>query len=231
MRSGLITSISVAALLALAACGGGGGGPETGGSMPPEPIVPEPEPAPELVLPLFDPADAQQSPVIQFGDELRVGATPPPEQRDLASVATHDGAAVRYGQLSDGLGSTFLTDYLSEDARLNRGVTRGFSEAPVMRFVAGTTAEQIDEIVRTVQLLNANLLLNFQLTVGPTPVSAADDAAGTDHTTLAQGQILVEYDRREDWELPLTHVHASGQATTSAPALPAPAERARRSRA
>ena len=214
MRKGLITSIGAAALLALAACGGGGGSPETGGSMPPEPIVPEPEPVPELVLPLFDPADAQQSPIIRFDDELRVGAMSPPEQSDLASVATHDGAAVRYGRLSDGLGSTFLTDYLSEDARLNDGRTRSFDDAPVVRFVAGTTAEQIDEIVRAVQLLNANLPRDFQLTVDSTPVSAADDAAGTDHTTLAQGQILVEFDRREDWELLLSHVHANGQATT-----------------
>ena len=213
MRSGLIASISVAALLALAACGGGGG-PETGGSMPPEPIVREPEPVPELVLPLFDAADSQQSSVIQFGDELRVGAMPPPEQSDLASVTTHDGAAVRYGQLSDGLGSTLLTGYLSEDARLNRGLTLSFSEAPVVRFVEGTTAEQIDEIVRAVQLLNANLPRDFQLSVDSTPVSAADDAAGISTTTLAQGQILVEFDRREDWELPLTHVHASGQTTT-----------------
>ena len=186
---------------------------------------------PELVLPLFDAADAQQSSVIQFGDELRVGAMSPPEQIDPSSVATHDGAAVRYGRLSDDLGSTFLTGYLSEDARLNRGLTLSFSEAPVVRFVEGTTAEQIDEIVRAVQLLNANLPRDFQLSVDSTPVSAAGDAAGISTTTLAQGQILVEYDRREDWELPLIHVHASGQATTSAPALPAPAERARRSRA
>ena len=214
MRSGLISSISVAALLALAACGGGGGGPETGGFMPPEPIVPEPEPVPELVLPLFDPTDSQQLPVIQFGDELRVGAIPPSAQSDLASVAIHDGAAVRYGRLSDGLGSAFLTDYLSEDANLNHGRTLGFSEAPVVRFVAGTTAEQIDEIVRAVQLLNANLPRDFHLTVDPTPVSAVDDAAGTHHTTLAPGQILVEYDRREDWELPPSPTHPLGQATT-----------------
>ncbi len=86
-----------------------------------DPIVPEPEPVPELVLPLFDAADAQQSSVIQFGDELRVGAMPPPEQSDLASVTTHDGAAVRYGRSSDGLGAAFITDYLSEDVRLMGG--------------------------------------------------------------------------------------------------------------
>ena len=78
-----------------------------------------------------------------------------------------------------------------------------------MRFVEGTTAEQIDEIVRAVQLLNANLPRDFQLTVDSTPVSEATDAAGIGmDPTLADGQILVECDRREDWE-----TSASDQAT------------------
>ena len=200
---GAVTSFT--ALLALVACGGGGGGPETGGSTPPDggqgPIVSEP--IPELVLPVARPSSAQQAPVIQLGDELHVGAMPPPGQDDFAPVATHNGAAVRYGQLRDGLGASVLTDYLSEDATLTAGGTLiRFAEAPVVRYVAGTTAAQIDEIVRAVQLLNANLPRYFQLTVDPTPVSAADDAAGDSYDTLAEGQILVEYDRREDWEIP-----------------------------
>ena len=223
MRRGTLTSIgavaSVAALLALVGCGGGGG-PETGGSMPPddasggpetdgstppddgqEPIVSDP--VPELFLPLARPAGAQQTPVIQFGDELRVGAMPPPGQDGPALVATHHGTAVRYGRLSDGVGATALTEYLSEDSTLTTGGTLiRFAEAPVVRYVAGTTAAQVDEIVRAVQLLNANLPSDFQLTVDPAPVSSADDAAGNNHDTLARGQILVEYDRREDWEIP-----------------------------
>ena len=195
---------SAAVLLALAACGGGGGSPETGSQMPPDggqsPIVSDP--VPELVLPLSGPSNALQSPVIRFADELRIGGMPPPEQVELASVASHGGATVRYGRLSDGLGPADVTAYLSEDATLARDNIRRFAEAPVVRYVAGTTAAQIDEIVRAVQLLNANLPRDFQLTVDPTPVSAADDAAGNNHDTLARGQILVEYDRREDWEIP-----------------------------
>ena len=221
MQKKFLTSIiavaSATALLALAACGGGGGGPETGGAMPPDdgqdPIVPEPEPIPELVLPLVQSAGAQQAPVIQFGDELRVGAMPPPEQSDLASVATHDGAAVRYGRLRDGLGAAALTDYLREDARTSRFGVLQFVQAPVVRFVAGTTAEQIDEIVRAVQLLNGNLPRDFQLTVDSMPVSEATDAAGIGmDPTLADGQILVEYDRREDWETSASET-ATGIAT------------------
>ena len=213
MPRNTLTSIGAvtctAAFLSLAACGGGGGGPETGGTMSPDdgqgPIVPEPEPEPEpisaLVLPLAEPASARHTPVIQFGDELRVGVMPPPEQGDLASVATHDGAAMRYGQLSDGLGAAALTDYLREDAKASRfGVLR-FVQEPVVRFVTGTTAEQVDEIVRAVQLLNANLPRDFQLTVDPTPVSEAPHAPGGGMDPNAvDGQILVEYDRRENWE-------------------------------
>ena len=219
MRRGTLTSISavasVAALLALAGCGGGGG-PETGGSTPPddgqEPIVSDP--VPELVLPLARPAGVQQVPVIRFGDEFRVGAMPPPGQHDFAPVATHNGAAVRHGQLRDGLGASELTDYLGEDSTLTGGGTLiRFAEAPVVRYVAGTTAAQIDEIVRAVQLLNANLPRDFQLTVDPTPVSAADDTAGDSYGALAEGQILVEYDRRENWEIPY-HGNPIGNAST-----------------
>ena len=216
MRKWALSSIgaiaSAAVILALSACGGGGsGGGEGGGGGGQGPIVS----VPELVLPLTQPDSAQQAPVIQFGNELRIGTMPPPDRGDLTSVATHAGAAVRYGRLRDGIGATVLTDYLSEDARLNDGETLRFGEAPVVRYVAGTTTERIDEIVRAVQLINANLPRDFQLTVDPTPVSAADDAAGDNYNTLEEGQILIEFDSREDWEIPnVGGAYTSGQATT-----------------
>ena len=109
---------------------------------------------------------------------------------------------MRYGRLRAGLGATVLTNYLREDSTLPAGGRlHRFAEAPVVRYVAGTTVGQIDEIVRAVQLLNANLPRDFQLTVDRTPVSAAVDAAGSNYDSLAEGQILVEFDRREDWEI------------------------------
>ena len=195
MCKSALTSIgavaSVVALLALAACGGGSSTqPETG-----------PEPIPDLVLPDFGTEAAQQTPVIQFGNELRVGGMPPPAQGELASVATHGDATVRYGRLRDGLGAAELTDYLGEDTAPNNGITLRFVEAPVVSFVEATTTGQIDEIVRAVQLLNSNLPRDFQLTVHPTPVSEAAVAPGIGmDPTMADGRILVEFDRREDWE-------------------------------
>ena len=127
---------------------------------------------------------------------------PPPRRSDLASVATHAGAAVRYGRIRDGVGTADLAAYLREDATLEIDGIHRFAEAPVVRYVAGTTTERVDEIVRAVQLINANLPRDFQLTVDPTPVSAADDAAGGLDGNLEEGQILIEFDRRENWEIP-----------------------------
>ena len=202
--------MSTAALLALAACGGGSGTTPDDGQRP---VVSDPLPA--LELPLATSAVAQLAPVIQFDDELRVGGMPPPRRGDLASVATHAGADVRYGRIRDGVGRTDLTAYLREDATLEIDGIHRFAEAPVVRYVAGTTAERIDEIVRAVQLINANLPRDFQLTVDPTPVSAADDAAGGLDGDLEEGQILIDFDRREDWEIPNSGgAYTSGQATT-----------------
>ena len=214
MRGDTLTSIgavaSTTALLTLAACGGGSDTTPDDGQRP---VVSDPIPA--LELPLARPASAGQAPVIQFGDALRVGAMPPPRRSDLASVATHGGATVRYGRIRDGVGGDDLTDYLSRDARLDVDGIQRFAAAPVVRYVAGTTAERVDEIVRAVQLINANLPRDFQLTVVSTPVSAADDAAGVDSENLAGGQILIEFDRREDWEIPnVGGAYTSGQATT-----------------
>ena len=184
---------SIVALLALAACGGGGSG------SPPESA---PQPVHDLDLPTLGIEATRQAPVIRFGSELRVGGMPPPGRGALAAAATHGDAAVRYARLRDGLGAAELTDYLSADTSFGDGVLLRFPAAPVVRFVEGTTTGQIDEIVRAVQLINANLPRDFQLTVDPTPVSeaAVPPGIGTD-PTMADGQILVEYDRREDWEL------------------------------
>ena len=214
MRRDPLTSVgaivSAAAILALSACGGGSDTTADNGQRP---VVSDPLPA--LELPLARAAVAQLSPAIQFDDELRVGGMPPPQRGDLASVATHAGATVRYGSIRDGVGRTVLSNYLSVDAMLEFDGIHRFAEAPVVRYVAGTTPERIDEIVRAVMLLNANLPRDFQLTVDPTPVSAADAAAGGLDGNLEEGQILIEFDRREDWEIPNSGgIYTSGQATT-----------------
>ena len=188
-----------AALLALAACGGGGDTAPDGGEGPATTLA-------ELILPPQRAGWAGLPPVIQFGDELRIGATPPPARSALAAlapVAAHGQATVSHGTVQDGVGAATLIDYLQRDAAAAlAGVLIRFGEAPTVRYVEGTSAGQVDELVGAVRLINANLPRDFQLTVDSSPVTAAADAAGTSPSTLAAGQILVEYDRREDWEIP-----------------------------
>ena len=216
MRTSLPATIPVvagfaasAALLALAACGGGGGGgsattsgttPDTpdGGQGPVTTLA-------ELILPQRRANWAGLQPVLQFGDELRIGGMPPPARAALSTVATHGQATVSHGTVRDGVGAATLIDYLQRDAtdrQTRPGTIFRFYAAPTVRYVEGTTAAEIDEIVLAVQLINANLPPAYQLTVDATPVSAADDAASLG--ALAGGEILVEYDRREDWEISYT---------------------------
>ena len=116
-------------------------------------------------------------------------------------MAAHGQATVSHGTVQDGVGAATLIDYLQRDAAagIAAGVLARFGEAPTVRYVEGTSAGQVDELVGAVRLINASLPRDFQLTVDPSPVTAAADAAGTGAATLAAGQILVEYDRREDW--------------------------------
>ena len=185
-------------MLALAACGGGGGSATTsgGGEGPATTLA-------ELILPQQRAVWAGLPPVIQFGDELRIGATPPPARSALAPVAAHGQATVSHGTVQDGVGAATLIDYLQRDAAAPGADGRlvRFGEAPTVRYVEGTSAGQVDELVGAVRLINASLPRDFQLTVDSSPVTAAADAAGTGPATLAAGQILVEYDRREDWEI------------------------------
>ena len=198
-----------AGLLALAACGGGGGGSATTSGTTPD--TPDGGQGPvttiaELTLPQRRANWAGLQPVLQFGDELRIGGMPPPARAALSTVATHGQAAtVSHGTVRDGVGAATLIDYLQRDAtdrQTRPGTIFRFDAAPTVRYVEGTTAAEIDEIVLAAQLINANLPAAYQLTVDATPISAADDAAGLG--ALAGGEILVEYDRREDWEISYT---------------------------
>ena len=214
MRTSLPATIPVlagfaasAAMLALAACGGGGGSATTSGTTPDTPAGGQGPVTTiaELMLPQRRANWAGLQPVLQFGDELRIGGMPPPARAALSTVATHGQATVSYGTVRDGVGAATLIDYLQRDAtdrQTRPGTIFRFDAAPTVRYVEGTTAAEIDEIVLAVQLINANLPRDFQLTVEATPVSAADDAAGLG--ALAGGEILVEYDRREDWEISYT---------------------------
>ena len=191
--------VATAGLLFLASCGGGGGSSTTSGSGQGPTVTHA-----ALTLPNMQPRWAGLRPAVRFGDELRIGGAPPPGRTALTEAASHGDTTVSHGRVTDGVGASALVDYLQHDAA-QRSVSRLFRwvAAPVLRYVEGATAAQVDELVRAVQLINANLPRDFQLTVDSTPVSATADAAGTGPDTLAAGQILAEFAGQADWEIPV----------------------------
>ena len=208
IKTALALGLPAAALLALAACGGGGGSATTSGggqgpivTMPTDPTEPA-TPAGPTTLPPAREASAGEAPLVLLGNELRVGAVAPPS--GLPAAGRHGAASVRHGRLADGVGAAHLTAYLRHDltegAPQAFGMLLRFATAPVVRYVAGTSAGHVDEIVRAVRHLNAHLPRDFQLAVDPTPVSAAGSEASTDIRDLAHGQILIQYARSEDWD-------------------------------
>ena len=143
MHTEIRTSIPVlagfaasAALLALAACGGGGGSATTSGNGNGQGPV-------TTIAELTRPADAGLTPAIQVGSELRIGAMPPPARNALAAYLRHDAT----------------------EAEGAHGRVIRFAAAPTVRYAAGTAPWQIAEIVRSVQILNANLPRDFQLSI------------------------------------------------------------------
>ena len=200
--------LGTAGLLVLAACGGGGGSSTTSTMDPTDPGTMDPGPGPvitlgELTLPSRRPGWTTLQPAFQLEDELRLGAVPPPASGTLPLAVTHGEATVSHGRLADGLGARALTDYLQHDAAAGgnaQGYVQRFASAPVVRYVEGTSDDDLDELVFAVQLINRNLPAAFQLTIDSRPVSAADDAAGVNQNILPAGQILVEFAERDQWE-------------------------------
>ncbi len=194
------------ALALLAACGGGGGSSAT---APVKSDVPEPVPAatvpaassPAPAAPggprIFPPHPlARQTPVVSISGELRIGAMPPPEATGLEQTPDHGGATVRYGRVRDGVGADLVTRYLRKDSPL----VHRFARPPVVRYVESVTPTHKDEIILAVQFVNGNLPGDFQIKIG-SPVSAAEDARLDSSSRVRNGEIVVEYDRREDWEI------------------------------
>ena len=179
IRTSLIAAACVAALIALAACGGGGSGdskPTT--TFRDEPAnVPLANVAPRPVdrahygiwaLPALSVADARHMPIYHDhdGDGRRLfvgidqgaGRTAP-----LAAAGERGGMTIRYGRLNDGAGRRAVADYLTESA--TGGIER-YTRPPMVRVIGAASAEQVDWVIRAVQLVNAALPLDARMTVG-----------------------------------------------------------------
>ena len=152
-------------------------------------------------LPLQEPEQAGQAPVVVLGDTIHVGADVAPPADALTQAAAHGDARVSHGTVQDGVGAAELIAYLEADTDSYRDEQSGVSEVPLLRFgttpptvrvADGTPPALVDETVRAVQAINAALPRDWQLDFGSDPAPA-----GT--VMPSSGEILVTFARQEDW--------------------------------
>ena len=156
--------LSVAVAIALSACiGGGGSRMVVSGTR----LSPDEFPA----LPLQQPVHAAQSPIVELQGSLHVGADVAPSAGQVAPAATHNGIAVSFGQVRDGVGGDEVSAYLNfgYDEESGASYLSRFFVRPIVRLAEGTSDEYADYAIRVVQLVNAALPRESRLLFGSDP--------------------------------------------------------------
>ena len=198
--------LTMAVVTALTACSGGNR--MAGGDTKISP------PGDGAVQPLQQPVHAVQSPIIGRQGLLHVGADVAPADGAIAPSATHDGIAVSFGRVRDGVGADEVTAYLNSayDAASGLSGLSRFLGRPVVRLAEGTSAAYADYAVRAVQLVNAALPPESRILFASDPAPAL--AALED---VPPGEIFINYAPRETWNV---EVSVEGEVGVSVP-LPA----------
>ncbi|MDE0332314.1 MAG: hypothetical protein OXL41_10645, partial [Nitrospinae bacterium] len=185
-------SVLLSLALVLPGCGGGGGG--GGSSFPRQPAL--------------MPAQALNAPVIARRDGVQVGGDVRPSLGDLSSSGAHGEVAISSGRIRDGESVERVRDYLdifsfhltSGDVQLET-----FNVKPVIRIRESTDDRFIDDIVKTVQLINTALPHEHRITVSPerAPHSAEPECEGDtcryNINYVPQGQIFVMVGPQREW--------------------------------
>ena len=183
--------LSVAVAIALSACIGGGGSRMvvSGTRLPPDEFP---------ALPLQQPVHAAQSPIVELQGSLHVGADVAPSAGQVAPAATHNGIAVSFGQVRDGVGGDEVSAYLNfgYDEESGASYLSRFFVRPIVRLAEGTSDEYADYAIRVVQLVNAALPRESRLLFGSDPAPpliALED--------VPTGEIFINFVPREDWNV------------------------------
>ncbi|MCY4385064.1 MAG: hypothetical protein OXE44_18185 [Nitrospinae bacterium] len=182
--------------LLLPGCGGGGGG-GGGSSLPRQPAL--------------IPAQAVNAPVVARGDSVQIGGDVRPSRNNLSLAGAHGGAAISTGRVRDGESGERVRDYLdlhafhstnSDDVELQT-----FNKKPVIRIRESTSDRFIDDIVKTVQLINVALPHEHRITISPerAPHSAEPECVGDTCSYsinyVPQGQIFVMVGPQSEWAI------------------------------
>ena len=175
------TSLATVVALAISGCGGSGGGESVETATPEMTPVIEP-PTPDTYPAVPDPGTHQagSAAILALGNKLQIGPIIAPKPSALAQGPTHDDIQIRQGTVQDGVGKEYLIAYIEDDAsrpnvRLSfppyqDGFVERFGEVPPEVVVAnGTSEEHLSDVVRAVQLINAWLPPDWQLTVASEP--------------------------------------------------------------
>lgn len=148
-----------------------------------------------------DPVHLESAPVVAYGDRLHVGAAAAPGGAPLPAAGMHDGTAVSYGRLQDGVGAENVIAYLRPHAEVGEfkpdsGLLT-FSTAPTVRVAAGASDELAAFVVQAVRLLNMNLPHVRRIRFGSERVTPLQPVA-----EVPDGDIFVDFASWEDWNDP-----------------------------
>ena len=191
-------ALAAAALLALAACGGGGGSQPVIQVDPPPRTEPEtPRVSEEPRLPLQRIEDAVQAPIVEADGTTFVGLNIAPTSGDRwrndGTVRGIDMHRVRGSFIDVEELKRYLRHDYARDGVPSPYIQRFIETPPTIHLRSGTNEELTSVAVRAVQIINAALPSNWQISVSPAHISV--DAAGLP----PRGAILVEFGARETW--------------------------------
>ena len=180
---------AVCAALAVGACGGNGSS-----DVPPLPSEASPAAWVENLSALhsIDNETYVGSGVIESLDRSpRVG---------IPGETVHGSAAVLHGRFRNGVGRDRLASYLTADA-LEDGMSGSggrvsrFADPPVVRVAQLASEQHVYDVRTALQMINSSLPNDWQLLFDASAVAAAHQAAQPD------GEIIIGFDRRENWSI------------------------------
>ena len=211
MRSPFRAALVAAALLMLAGCvpillsgcgGGGGSSPVTQVDPPQAQPDTVPTPAPPYLgeqasLPLQRIRDAVQAPIVEVGGTTHIGLDIAPTSADRwrndGTVRGIDMHRVRASFIDiEELKRYVLHDYQQRPSS-SPYIRRFMQTPPTVHLRPGTSEDLTSVAIQAVQIINAALPSDWQISVSPARISV--DAEGVPPI----GTILVEFGARETW--------------------------------